>query len=409
MIEVVQGLPTRRIEPVEPRSELPERIADDPPGGGVELRRLLAVASLTPAQAALLVADAIDQLELSRSKGRGPIRGHAMAVSDSGRLTIDCTASVAPRPDPDDAMASLVRSIATNCRGTALADRLNESIAGNADSAELTRRIRSAVATEFDPSEEPRMRRQLAELVSATSGHIRTDSPVVAEPSVAQSQPSPAAGSLAPRGWFPPAGNPWHRKRRRPSRRRVVLGVLAILILIGALSIAPRAYSELRRSWDTVLHPVNPSAQNQISPVSPPPEPAVPQDASAPGKVATQPGPVPISAPGSAGPITRVTATFANGECTAGQVCDVRVDVDFDPAANVGPVTWTLNMYDRCTGEVRTTNAITLLAQPGWQQVYGISTAPLPHGTALAVAAITSSPAMVASAPLFVPAENGTC
>ncbi len=411
MIEAVIGLPPRRIAPVEPRPELHERIDDDARAGGVVLSRLLAVATLTSAQAALLVTDAIHQVEAARSNGRWPIRGHAVTVSESGHLTIDCTGTAVPWPDMDDAVASLVRSIATNCRGSALADRLDESIARTADFADLALRVRGAVATEFDPTEERRMRCQLAELVSAMSGRPISDGRLVAERADVQSRPHPVAGSsLAPNGWYPPVRNAWHRRKRRPSRRRGVLGVIAILILIGALSMAPRAFSELRRGWDAVLHPVNPSEQNQIGPVSPPPpEPAGHQDRSATEKGTTEPGPVQIGAPGSAGPITRVTATFANGECTAGQVCDIRVDVDFDPAASVGTVTWKLRVYDRCSGEARTTNEITMGAQPGWQQVYGISTAALPHGTALAVAAVTSSPAVAASEPLFVPAENGTC
>ncbi|MFZ2176578.1 MAG: hypothetical protein WAW17_21565 [Rhodococcus sp. (in: high G+C Gram-positive bacteria)] len=394
-------------------SEQPERIDDDASGGGVVLRRLLAVATLTPSQAALLVTDAMDQLELARSEGRYPIRFRvdAVTVSEDGRLTIECAGSGASCHEMSDAIAGLLRSITTNCRDSALADRLHESIAETTDLDGLVQRVRRAVAPDADPAEERRRRCQLAELVTVVRGRPLGDGRVVADGANLPGRPGVAAGSaLAAHGWYPPARNAWHRRSRRPSRRRAALVLITVLVLIGALWSAPRAWTELRRGWDAVLNPVNPSGQNQISPVSPPPpEPAVVQDESATAGGTTAPKSVHVGVPGSAGPISQVTATLADGGCMPGQECTIRVDVHFDSAASVDTATWKLNVYDRCSGDVRTSTETSLPIPPGRHQVYGISRAALPDGTALAVAAVTSAPAVVASEPLLLPADNASC
>src|SRR5262245_57902178 len=123
MIEAVLGLSTSRSgsvssqpEPAPPRPEPAQRIDIDARGGGVVLHELLAIATLTRAQAALLVTDVIDQLELVRSRGGYPnLRDHGVTVSDRGQLVIDGTGSAASWHDVDDAVAGLLRSIATNC------------------------------------------------------------------------------------------------------------------------------------------------------------------------------------------------------------------------------------------------------------------------------------------------------
>lgn len=413
MIEAVLGIHARRSEPVAARLEPPQRIAADAHGDGVSLRKLLTVATLTPAQAALLVADVVDQLELARSEGRYPIDpwGDAVTVSESGQLTIECTGSASSWPPVRDAMASLLGCIASNCRDSTLANRLSESIAETTNLAGLTQRIRQAVGPELDPTEEARRRCQLAGLVSATKGRPLPDGRAVAEPANGQTPPCLATGSsLAPTGWYPPVRNAWHRPRRRPSWRRGMLGLTAILILVGALWTGPRAWSELSRGWDALLHPVNPSEQNHISPVSPPPPAPEADQANSPTAQGTaEAGPVHTGLPGSAGPITLVTATFANGVCATGQPCTMRVDVHVDPAANVGAVTWRTSVYDRCSGAVHPGNDVTMPVPPGVQQVYGITRVVLPPAPSLAVAALTSAPAAAASEPAFVPAENATC
>ncbi|MHA4849770.1 hypothetical protein L1080_009495 [Rhodococcus sp. MSC1_016] len=413
MIEVVSGLLAGRGEPVVVGSVPPERQGEDARGTGVSLRRLLAIAALTPAQASWLITDALDQLELARSRGRLPIlfRDDAVTVFEEGELTIEFTGRAASWREISDAMADLLGSIAANCRGSALVDRIHESITEARDLDDVMQRVRRAIAPDIDPAAEERTRRQLGALVSATLGRQLSDGREAGEERTPRGRrPGVAGASLATGDWFPPVRSPWHRRKRRLSRRRGALGLIAIVVLAGALWTAPRVWSELRRGWDAVLNPVNPSGQNQIAPVSPPPpEPTGDPGAPAPGGQRAEPISVEVGAPASAGIITLVTATLANGECTSGRACDIRVDVHFDSAPNEGTVVWKLNVYDRCSGEVRTGNEVSLHVPPGAQQVYGIGRTDLPPSTALAVAAVTSFPATAASEPVLMPAENASC
>ncbi len=404
MIEAVSGLHTGRREHAvapEPHEHTADRMGD----GAVPLRHLLAVAQLTPPQAALLVTDVIDQVESARGLGRQPssLRGTAVTVAESGRLTLErMTRRTGPAPDVTDAVAGVVRSIATNCRKAEFVERLTESVSAAKDLQDLVRKVRVAVAPDLDPDAEERRRRQIGELVTVASGHPLPDGRLVTEAPTAQDLHFTDAGSLASKSWVPPVHKVWDERRRRPSRRVVMFSLLAIVILAGAAVAVPRVWSEMGRGWNAVLSPDDPPDPNAIDPVSPPPEPSPPS-----GGVA--PAPVPSGPPGSAGPITAVTATFAEGACTAGQPCLVRVDVNYDPSKAVAAVTWKLVVHDRCSGEVRSSADITMPTEPGREQVYGLGKTDLPAGPAIAIVAETSAPAVAASEPLLVPAENATC
>ncbi|MFD1811562.1 hypothetical protein [Rhodococcus gannanensis] len=225
---------------------------------------------------------------------------------------------------------------------------------------------------------------------------------VRAEASDAGGTPPPDAdGSLAPAGWYPPAGNPWHRRRKRLSRRQWAIGILSVLVVVAAVVGAPRLWTEMTRGWDAVLRPADPTEENRISPVSPPPEPPPP------GSVA--PGPVNTGLPGSAGAVTGVALSFANGSCAPGGPCTMRIDVDLDPAANVPAVTWNLTVFDRCTGAVLPGADVTVPVPPGAREAYGLAGAVLPPSGAVGLAAVTTAPAAAASAPVLVPAENAVC
>ncbi|MCK0093817.1 hypothetical protein MWU77_23910 [Rhodococcus sp. F64268] len=360
------------------------------------LGRLLAIATLTPAQAALLVTDVVDQLELAHGRGCSPIRfrdGDVM-VSDAGQLTIRSTGHAGSWDEVRDVAARLLHRIVTNCRSEALADRVDVAISESSDLVGLTRRVRYAAATEFDDAETGRKRSQLAVLVTALKGRAPGEGAATERVDV----PIPETGrSRAPNRLRRPVGKVWHRRRRRLSKRRGIFALLAVLILVGMVWAAPTAWSELSRAWHTLLDPVESSMDDRISPVSPPAEPE------------TGPGPVETGLPGSSGPITQVAATFANGPCEAGRSCTVRVDVGLDPAASVGAVTWNPTVFDRCTGATLPGGEVTIPVPPGAREAYGIGSVDLPPGSALAVAAVTTVPAATASEPMYVPSENATC
>ncbi|WP_235870963.1 hypothetical protein [Rhodococcus spongiicola] len=182
---------------------------------------------------------------------------------------------------------------------------------------------------------------------------------------------------------------------------------VAIVVVLTAAVTGPRAWTEVKKGWDTVVNPVDLADQNTLRPVSPPP--VVPADPAMAAPGAVEPAAVQTGAPPNAGQITSVTSSFADGSCSPGQSCAVRVDVRLDPAVPVDTVTWKLNVYDRCSGEVHAGGDVTMRVEPGRDEVYGLSKTFLPPGFALGVAAITSAPAVAASEPLYVPAEKVTC
>ncbi|MGV9715451.1 hypothetical protein [Rhodococcus pyridinivorans] len=365
---------------------------------------------MTPAQAALLVTDTVDQLELAHTRGHHPIRlrGDAVMVSENGQLTIDCVKNAGSWDEVRDATAGLLRRIVTNCRNEALEERVDAAIAESSDLVGLARRVRYAAATEFDETEVGRKRSQIAALVSVVKGHAR---PVDGTAERADVPRVTEERTFVPNRRRPPAGTVWHRKKRRLPRRRTVIALVAIIALVGLAWVAPAAWSELNRGWHTLLDPVDSSMDDRIDPVSPPPPPPPPPPSPAsegtPG--ALVPGPVDTGLPGSAGPITQVAASFANGPCEPGRSCTVRVDVGLDPVANIGAVTWNLTVYDRCTGVTLPGGAITLPVPAGSPEAYGIGSVDLPPGSALAVAAATTVPAAAASEPVYVPTENAAC
>ena len=60
--------------------------------------------------------------------------------------------------------------------------------------------------------------------------------------------------------------------------------------------------------------------------------------------------------------------------------------------------------WKRCS-----TPAATNTTEPGWTGPYTSTSLRLPSGRALAVIAVTTSPARVASAPLLAPTGGGSC
>ncbi|GAA5112502.1 hypothetical protein [Haloechinothrix salitolerans] len=207
----------------------------------------------------------------------------------------------------------------------------------------------------------------------------------------------------------------WYRKRRLPRRKAVVITVIVALVAAAGWWAAPRAWSELRRGWEAVFTTSEQPSQ-QLPPVAPP------EEASSGGKTTGQaaggkkddkdddkPGAVPRLAPKEAGPINGVTIERAEGECTRGEVCPVRVDVMLDASATQREVSWSLRIVDRCTDKIRKREGVTMTAAAGWGQVYGISRPALPDSRALAIVAVTDTPAKAASAPLLVSANRATC
>jgi hypothetical protein len=107
--------------------------------------------------------------------------------------------------------------------------------------------------------------------------------------------------------------------------------------------------------------------------------------------------------------VTRVTVQRLQATCSGGRICPVRVYVRLTARQTAQRVAWTFQVVDRCRGTTLTRPGTTVVAEPGWSYVYGTTFLRLPRGKALAVVAVTRSPARAASSPLLVPPRGGAC
>jgi hypothetical protein len=377
----------------------------------VILRRLLAVVTLTPAQAAMLARDLVDELALLASHGQLPDRvdNRTVLVTGHGHLRVMAGEAEARRSQPAaeaaehatppaPAAVDLIRQLDNNARRVGPSIRSLANIDDSpADLTDLAARVHDA-AGQLVGDQDRRVRQEIAVVVAAITGGQRGMSPV-----------GPAEPVAVPMttSWRRSSRHAWHRRRRSPWRSMLVM--LLVLAVAGAVWWgAPRAWPELQRGWDSLFTLEPPPRE------LPPLPDAVPADLEdmdvpvAGQDVEQRPAPVELPAPESAGPVTAVSVERVEGPCRPGEQCVVRVEVALERAGTARRIDWELSIVDRCTDEVDTRPGVTVIAQPGWTQVWGNSAFELPAGTALAVIAVTGSPATAASSPLLVP-PDGSC
>lgn len=419
------------VEPMLHRSELPAigQVAAAPARPGPEqpdsvaLRRLLAVATLTPAQAALLAEDLVAELIALHTADRcpGTISDRWMHVTTEGRLIVAAgngDAIPAQGSSVVDDAAALVRRLAENAQGGRKSDRarsalLTSQVSAPADGfGALRERVYAGVAAILgDEANErrDRARRELAALVTATQGRARPAPTAEATAGeTARTEVSPAAPMAPGLRPVPRRVRTWHHRSRRPSRKIILITVAIALVAALTWWGAPQAWTELRRGWEAMFTTQEPS--RDLTPLSPQLTPVEePKKQKTDGKQPTEAREVTPPAPPKADPVQAVTIESAEGPCEPEQACAVRVDVRF--AASQAPLAigWRLLVIDRCTGKVKRHEGLTLTAEPGWQQVYGISWPKLSKSKALAIVAVTRTPARAASEPLYLPGPAATC
>lgn len=398
------------------------------PVDSVALRRLLAVATLTPAQAGLLALDLVEALVASRADGRGPehIDDRSTIVTEDGRLALLPEAAPAdgvkrPRQQPDTEDAtSLTRRLIANARKSgarppAGATLLTDRVGGSFDDLpDLARRVRHAVA-EVLPLDDPErvrwVRRQLAALATATKGNPPEQNGDPFAVKAEERRPDiplkvSRAAVLTREDWRRVSRPVWHRKRRLATRKTVLIAL--VVVLVGALAwwIVPGGIAQLDRGWDAMFGTTEPS--QRFAPVSPPPD----EQRRAPGSpesAGERPGPVKSFGPRKAAPITEVTVERAQGACSPGKACPVRVDVRLAARDARTEVEWSLRIVDRCSGQVRRARGGVMTAAAGSRQAYAFVRPDLRSGKALAIVAVTTEPGRAASAPLLVPSAVRTC
>ncbi len=403
---LVGGIAVPGVAMVEPKSALSSERPDADDVEGVSLRRLLSVATLTPAQAALLALDLAGELEANEDQAgsAGPTWDWSVRVTFGGRIRL----AHAGVPDVAAAVEILRQLAASAARASVHRQQdpalLTDGLTGfRGDIAALVAQVRDAAGQLLDDATEERIsrvRRELVVLVSSTSGHGPATGRVAASARLtghAATGPAGYGKGIPAAGRLRPGRGTWHRGGApRPSRFLLPALILVVLGLVGWFG-GPGAWSELQSAWHTLFS--SPSA----SPSAPPHRSARPSAPSA------TPHPVQQPTPAAAGPVTRVTVQRLQATCSSGRTCPVRVYVRLNRRPAAQRVAWTFQVMNRCTGTTVTRPGTAVIAKAGWSYVYGTTYLRLPHGRALAVIAVTRSPARAASSPLLVPPGGGAC
>jgi hypothetical protein len=354
---------------------------------GVPLRRLLSLTALTPGQAAAVIQSLFHGLDALRELGFTHGRLHAgnVHVGPEGKVRLgdgglSCLED-GPREGDQEvdprALAVLLRRIVQEGRRT--------PAWSSADARRLAWAV-AALAPEGHDLELGLMTvRQAAGAVLRDGGRDRAEAELASL--VAAIRPPPVPGTVL--------SGP---RVTGPAPRRTSLKIAAGLALIAVCALA----GELLWSMPYPDHraPVVSSVRVLIPAADPPSASPTPTGG---------PAAVPDLAPAQAGPITGIEVRSLGKSCAAGSPCLVRVFVHLERRAAPVRIAWRFKIVDRCTGAVTDAPGTFLTVLPQWPYAFGTSTVSLPPGRALALVAVTASPAEAASPPLLIPAAGASC
>ena len=349
---------------------------------GRPLRRLLAVATLTPEQAALVTLGVLDGLEALHGAGlgHGRLDERTVHVGPAGAirlgawgLGVDDQEGGERRERDREAAVRLLgrlgRSARRPPRGAGLHRALEACGERDGDQAALLARAREAAASLLDGGAAARAAHELAVLV----GMLERDPP-----------PLPRSAEPAPLAAAHPLRSPaavWTPETHRA--RWLAAGLSALVLAALFVTVTARYVGSQRVA--AVPHP-KPAA------TSPPARPA-PAAPPAPAG----PRPVPALGPATAGPITGIEIQPLQGSCQPGAVCPVQVTVRLQPQPAAQEVRWSFHVFDRCTGATSVLPGASVTALAGWAYVYGTSWPALSASHPLALVAVTETPAAAAS------------
>jgi hypothetical protein len=386
---------------------------------GISLRRLLAITAITPGQAALLTRDIAEEITRRAPDGQhqAPLDMRTAWIGLDGRLRSLRQPSPPDAAPTDDAATALhiIRSLgreADASRPRSHDDSARPLIDLDDRPEDLTHTVARvhATATAVLGNEEDiaRIRRELAALAHVAQGHVNGEHDRSRGAAERPTSGPHAEPPVTHPDWGSARRKAWHRARPR-IRWKLIAGVVVIAAALAAGWVGlPRAWSELQAGWESLLGTEPPP--RTLVPVPPVPDAgeAVNGETADAAEGDADPDPLEPPAPTSAGPINEISLDVEGADCAAGQRCLVRTEVGMEPAGATRTVAWTLEIVDRCSGDTTSAPGVTVTAQPGWSQVWGNSELELPDGPALAVYAVTTSPADAASPALLVPAD-GSC
>jgi hypothetical protein len=366
---------TERLEePVGPSSARP----------GVALTRLISLARLTPAQAMEIAVSLLNEpgMRSEPQTGSARLRADRIVVATDGSVLLD------PAPDGDgdepSAAGSPVEAVLADVLGAARLDTRPAGSSGDLLLAELDRAVEDlpgagvpVVARRLRDAagaiDRPAVRAELAALVAALGGSVRSASGggVIGAPADA------ARGDPAVRT---------RRRERRSVLRRVGAWVASVLVLIAVVVLeVVLLRDDISADIDVLLQAGRSGSDSSAAP-------------TADGL------PVRAPAPASAGNVTGVDLR-AMGPCRPAAPCALRIQVRLAPRAQQQAVTWTYRIVDRCTGATTTVPGGRVVVPGRAGGAASVGTVALPKVPAVAVIAVTGTPAAAASAPVSV----GSC
>jgi hypothetical protein len=365
--------------------------------GGMELSRLLSVATLTTPQATYLAWRVCTLSELHRSVRPS---GHTVFIDDQGevQLRLEPVARHWPDQSAPPPVGPLLRELARNAdrpaarRGpnAALLDALwlgAEQMNSESDDrvfatvvSSLRRALDAAVGTDD---------RTLRAELAALSAHAARLVPSYPDRSSSSATRGDPLRSHEPSDVAPPRG------RRINWRTGVIAASVAAILVAGALLVMDRTSGR------------HPPAAEALPTASKQPAPRV--SSTRPVRVGTAGLPrVPRLAAAAAGDVRGVSLQ-PQSSCTPGTTCAVTVKVNLTPSTTTRDISWQFEVINRCTGKITGLTGGVLTAQPGWDAPYATTSLQLPAGRALAVVAKTTAPSQAASKPLLAPAGGGSC
>lgn len=370
--------PTRLTAPETPEV-VPVAVGEPPPPvrpqvRGVRLTRLLALAALSPAQAAEVGAGLLAALADVEGPDTGSVGPDRVRIGLDGRVVL------APGRGDDPAAADRIAAVLAT-----VADCARER-AGDPDptTARLLHELDRATA-ELPLAGAPVAARRLEqacaafdrEAVRAELGALAlalgpgTDGPTGTGP----------GGAVRER---PPVGPPG--ERTRSAVHRVWAWVLSIAVLVGVVAL------EVALLRDDIVADVDVLLDAGRSGVAP--------------SAAPEPDGLPIlpPAPAAAGAVAGVDLRQLK-TCNPGEPCTVRVLVRLVPAPDPQTVTWSYLLVNRCTGATDTAPGGTVTVPPEVGQATAVGTVALPPHPAVAVLVVTDQPAVAAGPPLL----TGSC
>ena len=362
---------------------------------GRPLRRLLAVATLTPEQAAAVALGTLRGLQALHEAElcHGQLHEGTVHVGTAGDVRLGGWGLEAENSDPGRYRADheaamgmlgrLRRSVhRTGHRKTVEIDALLETLdacredAG--DAAVLLARTRQEATALLAGERGERVARELSSLVAAMErdpARRAVRAPALTAPAVVYRPPRPPAAV-----WMP----------ARRSWRGLAIG-LALLLLVAIGGAAVLAARRAPARTPTLAPHARPASG--VGATSPAPTPA-PTPAG--------PRPPPELAPAAAGPITAVEIHPLQGSCQPATACPVQVTVRLQPQPSAQEVRWSFRVFDRCTGTTSTLPGVSVTALAGWPYIFGTSWPQLPDSHPVALLAVTEMPAAAASPAVLV-------